>query len=93
MLGGLLQVLAPTVIRGALKVIHKNAPEIADEAKAVASGALIETDDDMLRERLDDFLDWIERKVEESTNKLDDMTILPFIKLIRDLYDIPDGDD
>lgn len=38
-------------------------------------------------------LDQIENKVADTKNKLDDIFVLPFIKLIRATFGIPDGDD
>jgi len=33
-------------------------------------------------------LDWIEEKVEDSETKIDDITVLPLVQLIREAFDI-----
>jgi hypothetical protein len=45
-----------------------------------------------LKKWVDYALDIIEKKVEESPNKFDDMIVLPIIKLGRSQFDIPDND-
>lgn len=41
---------------------------------------------------LDDLIDRLENMVEESSNKFDD-NLLPFIKFLRELLDVPDYPD
>ena len=45
------------------------------------------------KEIVDALLDVIEDKIEASETKIDDMVILPLIKKVRELLDIPDDDD
>lgn len=45
-----------------------------------------------LKKWVDYALDMIEKKVEESPNKLDDLIVLPIISLGRKTFDIPDND-
>ena len=44
------------------------------------------------KEIVDALLDVIEDKIEASETKIDDMVILPLIKKVRELLDIPDED-
>lgn len=44
------------------------------------------------KELVDHFLDIIEKKSIESTNKIDDAIVIPLCKVIRDTTDIPDDD-
>jgi len=40
----------------------------------------------------DKILDYIEDEVAESENKIDDITVLPLIAIIRNTFGIPDDD-
>ena len=44
------------------------------------------------KEGLDVLLDWLEAKVIETDNDVDDMVVLPIIEMIRESFDIPDND-
>ncbi len=48
---------------------------------------------EMLKSFADNLLDWVEDAVEESKNKIDDVTILPLCAMVRSTFDIPDGED
>lgn len=87
-MGPLLIAVLPTIIKTIGGVIVKKAPELKTEfdekAKAVEGAA-----PDRLREHIDDLIDWVENKIVDSANKLDDK-VLPVINIIRAIYDIPD---
>jgi hypothetical protein len=40
---------------------------------------------------LDDLINLLEVRIEQSRNEIDDM-FLPFLKMARDIFDIPDND-
>ncbi len=48
---------------------------------------------EMLQSVVDTLLDKVEKLVEESPNKIDDLIVLPLVKIIRDTFNIPDNDD
>jgi hypothetical protein len=47
---------------------------------------------DVLKRFVDMFLDWAENLVEKTKTQLDDITILPMCRLVRNTFDIPDND-
>lgn len=49
--------------------------------------------DEMLKGFVDAGLDYLEDKIKESKNKIDDIVVLPICKQIRDIFDIPDNND
>lgn len=48
---------------------------------------------DLLKKFADMVLDFIEDSVADSSNKWDDVTILPMCNVIRATFDIPDNDE
>ena len=48
--------------------------------------------EDMLKDVADMILDFVEDKVKDSSNTLDDMTVLPVVAVIRKTFGIPDND-
>jgi len=46
--------------------------------------------EDLMKELADKILDFVEEKVEQSENKIDDATVLPVLKKIREAFDIED---
>jgi len=49
-------------------------------------------DEDTLKKAVDALLDVIEDKVNESKTQIDNITVLPLCKLIRNTFNIPDND-
>ena len=47
---------------------------------------------EMVRRALDAMLDAIEDHVENTANKIDDATVLPTCKFLREVLNIPDND-
>jgi hypothetical protein len=47
---------------------------------------------DVLKKAVDAMLDAVEDSVEASANKVDDMLVLPLVKVIRETFNIPDND-
>lgn len=47
---------------------------------------------DIAKQAIDAVLDIIEKKIEDSANKIDDAIILAVCKSIRIVFDIPDND-
>ena len=60
--------------------------------KALVGLALTFLTKAQLREFADMALDFIEEKVQESENKVDDAIALPVLKRFRETFDIPDND-
>jgi len=48
--------------------------------------------EDTLNDVADMILDFVENKVADSSNTLDDITVLPVVAVIRKTFDIPDND-
>jgi len=48
--------------------------------------------EDTLKDVADMILDFVENKVADSSNTLDDITVLPVVAVIRKTFDIPDND-
>lgn len=48
--------------------------------------------EEMLKDVADMILDFVEDKVADSSNTLDDMTVLPVVAVIRKTFNIPDND-
>jgi hypothetical protein len=49
--------------------------------------------DNLLVDLADDLLDAIETKVAGSETPVDDAVVMPIVRLVRDAFRIPDGDD
>lgn len=49
-------------------------------------------DDATIKKGLDAFFDTIENAVEKSSTTLDDVTVLPLIKVLRKSLNVPDND-
>lgn len=47
---------------------------------------------DLLKKAVDALIDVVEDAVKNSSNKIDDMVVLPMCRLIRNTFDIPDND-
>ena len=88
MLPVLLPMIAPMVIKGIGNAIASKSKKISKDYDEKADR--IGMADDNLRELLDDLFDWVEDKVAASTNKIDDIAILPLIAIARKVYDIDD---
>lgn len=48
---------------------------------------------DIIKKGLDAFFDVIEDAVEKSKTQVDDIVVLPIIKLLRNALDVPDNDN
>ena len=49
--------------------------------------------EELLKDFADTVLDFIENKVMGTASKVDDALVLPVVKTIRSVFNIPDGDD
>lgn len=47
----------------------------------------------LLKDLMDKVLDFIEEKVEDSDTEIDDKVVIPLVNMIRESFNIPDGDD
>lgn len=45
------------------------------------------------KELIDTLLDKVEDKIAATENKIDDAVVLPLINKVREILDVPDGDD
>jgi len=59
----------------------------------IVSELIEKLDEDILKGFLDRLLDWLENLIKSTDTKLDDVTLLPLLKHVRDAFEIPDNDD
>jgi|GEM_PF-2433951 len=58
----------------------------------IVSELIEKLDEDVLKGFLDRLLDWLEALIMSTDTKLDDATLLPLLKHVRDAFEIPDND-
>lgn len=56
----------------------------------IVSGLVSALPDDIVKKGIDDLLDVVEDAVAKTSTKIDDMTVLPLIQVLRHQLDIPD---
>lgn len=59
----------------------------------IVSELIEKLDEEVLKGFLDRLLDWLEALIMSTDTKLDDVTLLPLLKHVRDAFEIPDNND